>query len=380
MVAFDSRDGDFCVTPSHEMITTTGRMTAWELLADTTKAPKHRLARTVQTSALGMNISDRALRLAGYYLADGYDHAQSPGRFEIQVSRERKVESLDALGLHHRRRINEHASTSILEGRTITATLPRVAFAYKRDLLPSFVHSNKQVAIADLLALSQRQARVLLDAWVEFDGRNGHLQIYTSREDHLAVFETLAVLAGLSVGPRKITAHNTSGPCYSLTASERPDTMVRRPRLGEQPSDGRGVWCVTVPSHTIVVRRRGFSMICGQCAESMALRKAFSITGLIPEDEVGARYDPDLGGVVEQEPVSQEPDWGPDPELARRLQTAFAEANRVRPGAFLPQKIRLTLAGVDQLRRTEILQQVVDFVLRNGGSIPIEGEVVKESA
>lgn len=113
-------------------------------------------------------------------------------------------------------------------------------------------------------------------------------------------------------------------------------------------------------------------------AESMALRKAFSITGLIPEDEVGARYDPDLGGVVEQEPVSQEPDWGPDPELARRLQTAFAEANRVRPGAFLPQKIRLTLAGVDQLRRTEILQQVVDFVLKNGGSIPIEGEVAEE--
>jgi phage recombination protein Bet len=113
-------------------------------------------------------------------------------------------------------------------------------------------------------------------------------------------------------------------------------------------------------------------------AESMALRKAFSITGLIPEDEVGARYDPDLGGIVEQDVVSQEPDWGSDEDLAKRLQIAFDEANRVRPGSFLPQKIRLTLAGVDQLKRTEILQQVVDFVLKNGGSIPIEGEVVEE--
>jgi hypothetical protein len=113
-------------------------------------------------------------------------------------------------------------------------------------------------------------------------------------------------------------------------------------------------------------------------AESMALRKAFSITGLIPEDEVGARYDPDLGGIVEQDVVVQEPDWGSDPDLAKRLQIAFDEANRVRPGSFLPQKIRLTLAGVDQLKRTEILQQVVDFVLKNGGSIPIEGEVVEE--
>ena len=115
-------------------------------------------------------------------------------------------------------------------------------------------------------------------------------------------------------------------------------------------------------------------------AESMALRKAFTITGLIPEDEVGARYDEERGGVIEQAVVEQEPDWGPDPDLAKRLQLAFAEANRVRPGAFLPQKIRLTLAGVDQFRRTEVLQQVVDFVLKNGGSIPIEGEVVEETA
>lgn len=113
-------------------------------------------------------------------------------------------------------------------------------------------------------------------------------------------------------------------------------------------------------------------------AESMALRKAFSITGLIPEDEVGARYDEQLGGVVEQQVVEQQPDWGPDEDLAKRLQIAFEEANRVRPGSFLPQKIRLTLAGVDQAKRAAILQQVVDFVLRNDGQIPVEGEVIED--
>ena len=117
-----------------------------------------------------------------------------------------------------------------------------------------------------------------------------------------------------------------------------------------------------------------------KCAESMALRKQFSITGLVPEDEVGARYDPTVGGVIDVEGtvVEQEPDWGPDEELAERLQTAFTEANRVRPGSFLPQKIRLQLAGADQLKRTQILQSVTDFVLANGGSIPIEGEAVEE--
>lgn len=115
--------------------------------------------------------------------------------------------------------------------------------------------------------------------------------------------------------------------------------------------------------------------------ESMTLRKQFSITGLIPEDEVGAYYDERVGGVVDQElPAGQKPDWGPDDELGQRLQVAFAEANRVRPGSFLPQKIRLQLAGADQLKRTQILQSVTDFVLANGGSIPIEGEAVEEEA
>ena len=115
--------------------------------------------------------------------------------------------------------------------------------------------------------------------------------------------------------------------------------------------------------------------------ESMALRKAYSITGLIPEDEVGARYDDRYGGVVEQDqPVEQEPDWGPDEDLAKRLQIAFGEANRIRPGSFLPQKVRLKMAGADQLKRTEILQEVTDFVLASGGSIPIEGEAVEEAA
>jgi phage recombination protein Bet len=115
-------------------------------------------------------------------------------------------------------------------------------------------------------------------------------------------------------------------------------------------------------------------------AESMSLRKAFSITGLVPEDEVGAHYDERYGGVVEARPSDQEPDWGPDADLAKRLQIAFDEANRIRPGSFLPQKVRLKLAGADQTKRTEILQEVTDFVLANGGSIPIDAEVEEEGA
>ena len=115
-------------------------------------------------------------------------------------------------------------------------------------------------------------------------------------------------------------------------------------------------------------------------AESMVLRKQFTITGLVPEDEVGARYDEQLGGDRRgrASPSPRSPTGGPDEELAERLQVAFAEANRVRPGSFLPQKIRLQLAGADQLKRTQVLQSVTDFVLSNGGSIPVDAEAVEE--
>jgi phage recombination protein Bet len=116
-------------------------------------------------------------------------------------------------------------------------------------------------------------------------------------------------------------------------------------------------------------------------AESMALRKQFSITGMIPEDEIGARYDDKLGGIVEGTAtvIEQEPDWGPDDEIAQQLQVAFSEANRIRPGSFLPQKVRLKLAGADQATRMGILQEVTDFVLKHGGSLPIEGEAVEDA-
>jgi len=115
-------------------------------------------------------------------------------------------------------------------------------------------------------------------------------------------------------------------------------------------------------------------------AQSLALRLAFSITGLLGEDEVGATYTEADGGQIAPAVVDQEPDWGEDEALAGRLRTAFAEANRVRPGSFLPQKIRLALAGADRTKREQILIQVTEFAVKNGGSIPIEGTVVEDDA
>src|SRR4030095_10667758 len=65
--------------------------------------------------------------------------------------------------------------------------------------------------------------------------------------------------------------------------------LGHQPGLVVEDNPSGLVWCVTVPSGKIVVRRNGFSMVCGNCAEALALRKAFpeELSGLYANEEMG---------------------------------------------------------------------------------------------
>lgn len=392
LICADGRDLNFAVTPDHRMVTTSGIVTADDLFKAARTRAQHDIPKTITGRTEEAVIADEAIMLAAAYIADGTDQSNSPNRIGIEVSRQKKVTALRALGIevaeYGRRKGDSPAAISRAPERRIPVTQQeKIKLTYHRGLVEPLVGVGKQIKIDALLRLSQRQARLFVDTWLAFDGHRQ--RIFISRPEHVAAFEVAAVQAGYSVSPRRERTNDLSDkPNYNLWVSDRSTVPVVRSNSGfyaKQTLYRRSyeglVWCVTVPSGEIIVRRKGFSHRCGQCAESMALRKAFSITGLIPEDEVGARYDERLGGVVEADQlVDQEPDWGPDETLAKQLQVAFAEANRVRPGAFLPQKIRLALAGADTLKRREILQTVVDFALKNGGTIPIDGDAVDEGA
>ena len=105
-------------------------------------------------------------------------------------------------------------------------------------------------------------------------------------------------------------------------------------------------------------------------AESMALRKAFSITGVVGEGEMDAQMDTTVT-VGEAEPGI---DWGPEP-FATYLRLLFAEANRVSPDAFRPRKIAFKLAGIDDAERAKIARDVEAFILRHSGTVPTPEDV-----
>lgn len=107
-------------------------------------------------------------------------------------------------------------------------------------------------------------------------------------------------------------------------------------------------------------------------AESMALRKAFSISGVVGEGEMDAQMETT---VTVGEPDDSSIDWGPDPVFGMYLRLLFAESNRVSPDAFRPRKIAFKLAGIDDAERAKIARDLEAFILRHNGTVPTPDDV-----
>lgn len=89
-------------------------------------------------------------------------------------------------------------------------------------------------------------------------------------------------------------------------------------------------------------------------AEAYALRKAFSVSGVVGEEEI-SRDRTDLTALPE------EPAYGED-ALGARLRDLVAEANDLVPGSYRPAKVRTLLDGADQERREAFANELADFI------------------
>ena len=296
MVTLDSDDLNFSVTPNHDMITTAGKIEAGDLYEQSRARSKFAIPRAVIGSRSLQGLSDSVLVLMGAYLADGYRTDGKVAR--ISVSRTHKLGRLRAISLHFREKVGSESGAAALSksGRTVVTRSNKTHFDFDVTLLEFIVDcKTKAVNVEAALTLAREQVRTLVDAWVSFDGhrdkKSGVRRVFTSRRDHVAALEVMAVAAGYSVSVvRSRTSDLSTRPNYYVTISDRDAINVFRwgretanNRPGERPHTGLEltqnvtgkVWCVTVPSGAIVVRRNGFSMLCGNCAEALALRKAF---------------------------------------------------------------------------------------------------------
>ena len=298
MIVADGTRLNFAVTPNHDMLTSAGKIEAGLLYEQaTTAGDKFSIPRAPLSTRADADVPDVVLRLLGYFLADGSHTGYR--QFRIAVSREYKIEALRELALHQRESIKADAGRVAQVGdRAIRTTADKVSLSYDWALLDRFVSADKAINTEWLLGLSARQARVVVDAVLEFDGSDngaGVRRLTQLNADVLRGFEVAAVHAGYSVSERSERSGDI-GRAYTITVSDASHFPVVRGVAANQASlvkrrnvEGR-VWCVTVPSGVIVVRRRGFSMLCGNCAEAQALRKGFPEIGSGPTaDEMAGK-------------------------------------------------------------------------------------------
>lgn len=100
-----------------------------------------------------------------------------------------------------------------------------------------------------------------------------------------------------------------------------------------------------------------------KCAESMCLRKAFKITGVVGEDEMRATLSRDA-----QESAMTE--WGEDPTLGVWMPRLFTAANLIREDTYRPAKIRMLLRNRTDEEREQIAADLATWIEENGGKVP----------
>lgn len=296
MVCYESDDVDFCVTPNHDMLTTFGKVEAGAMFETSHNRGPWHIVRTLDKPK--EDVRKQICTLYGYILADGY--LKNERSWEIAVSKKEKIAALESLSLFciKGQRLCAGDTTRNKSGRLITTKQNKKTFSYYIENHNIKLTKEKLFEEKELFGFGCLEARTVVDAWQSFDGhtnkKTGVKRVYISSLKRLEQFEFLAVKAGYSVSTRKARTSDMGGINYYVTISDRKETPVfrqsnpKRPSLFKRNNESGIVWCVTVPSGIIVVRRNGFSMLCGNCAEALALRKAFpqELSGLYTNDEL----------------------------------------------------------------------------------------------
>lgn len=108
-------------------------------------------------------------------------------------------------------------------------------------------------------------------------------------------------------------------------------------------------------------------------AESYALRKAYSISGIVGEAEVDVPRNLTAPTAAK---VSQGPDFGDDPELAASLRDALDRVREISPEKWRPAKVNALLHEATDEQRKALLTEI-QADIKTAEEVEVEAEVVE---
>lgn len=236
---------------------------------------------------------------------------------------------------------------------------------FARQIYAAKIQGRVQIIVSrdGLLAHAHRQ-----DSFVRMDGDVVH-----ANDDFSVTFEN---------GERDIQ-HGYSTKADPDKSGPQGEPLDRGPIIGAWARvvrAGHGVTYFFAPMEEYKQDRDGPwkktpSAMILKCAETYALRKAFSISGVVGEDEIEKERKllTQIDGSTREQAFTQI-DFGPEPRASYIAELAQI-ANQLKPGAYRPAKLAGLAADPDGL-----VNELSAFIHDLGGEVPpepIDGDAVE---
>lgn len=272
MVRIETLSISALVTPNHRVLhrARVGRndWSGWRYCTADSMPSRAAVPVSASSSAVGVDLSDEQIALAGWILTDG---CISNGRVSIYQSKDGTeiARLLLALELNHsvriRRRDVQEVCGRMLIGEplperswALTAEASREVMAWlpKKGVLPDWAHD-----------LSTRQFEILLDAIIAgdgcWDGSSAGAKtcaVLHGRKEFLDSVQAVAVQHGWYA---RIAVARESD--YRLNLCRRETLQFDRATAVSRETHAGTVWCLTVKHGNFMVRRNGAAHFSGNC-------------------------------------------------------------------------------------------------------------------
>lgn len=246
---------NYCVTPNHKMLVQQRRSKGyknWEITtSDLVYGKDFRVATTAKLNQTGEGTYSLGC-LYGFLLADGFLIGNKIG---VRLKKERKIQYLEQLLLT----LNiEYSKTSNANNVTV--------FKFYHQLSSKLDSVTNKKLDVDYIQDSSEYLTGIYEGYMQGDGSTKHSQ-YTYSSSSYNLFNDIALLStvvGHQVG--KVRERHLDNPNHNInylgTVSSRKLATTRQALQTTVPYKGN-VYCVTVPSGMVLVRRKGKQLVCG---------------------------------------------------------------------------------------------------------------------
>ncbi len=213
----------------------------------------------------GVGFSDDQLRLLAAVLSDGTLHRRADGSVRdivFEVSRERKIAALWALGPDH------HYRQPKAYGPKTKTPLDVFRFSAPGWLTDAMDPETKELRWSFVSQLGAAEAREFLKSYRVFDGTDRRFHLYTSSPARRDALQAIATLAGWRVGVTVKKSPLSKKPCYELHIRTDETRQFIHPDNVRQEDFNGTLYCVTVPEGRIIVREPGRgAIVTGNCGD-----------------------------------------------------------------------------------------------------------------